>query len=78
MTSAGMQKKVATTPAAATRMRMLTGDTPTGRLHLGHYIGSVRRRVELQDRYDCYIIIANMHAFTTRAERAGEIRSDCL
>ena len=60
------------------RLRMLTGDTPTGRLHLGHYIGSVKRRVELQEKYDCFIIIANMHAFTTRAERAAEIRSDCL
>ena len=61
-----------------TRPRILTGDTPTGRLHLGHWVGSVRRRVELQRTHDCYFIIANMHAFTTRADRAEEIRSDCL
>lgn len=58
--------------------RILTGDTPTGRLHLGHYVGSVRRRVELQDSHDCYIIIANMHAFTTRVDKPGEIRADTL
>jgi tryptophanyl-tRNA synthetase len=62
----------------ATRPRILTGDTPTGQLHLGHYVGSVRRRVELQDTYECYFIIANLHAFTTRAEHADEIRRDCL
>ena len=64
--------------AVTTKPRILTGDTPTGPLHLGHYVGSVRRRVELQDAYDCYFIIANMHAFTIRADRPDEIRSDCL
>jgi len=58
--------------------RILTGDTPTGQLHLGHYVGSVRRRVELQDQYEAYILIANMHAFTTRSDRPDEIRRDCL
>ncbi|MCH8151958.1 MAG: tryptophan--tRNA ligase [Planctomycetes bacterium] len=58
--------------------RVLTGDTPTGQLHLGHYVGSVKRRVELQETHDCYFIIANMHAFTTRAEEPADIRRDCL
>ena len=58
--------------------RILTGDTPTGALHLGHYVGSVKRRVELLDTYECYFIIANMHAFTQRADRPEEIRRDCL
>jgi tryptophanyl-tRNA synthetase len=66
------------TTKAQGKPRILTGDTPTGALHLGHYVGSVKRRVELQDTYDCYFIIANMHAFTTRAEQAAEIRRDCL
>lgn len=57
---------------------ILTGDTPTGQLHLGHYVGSVRRRVELQDTHECYFIIANLHAFTTRADKPEEIRRDCL
>jgi tryptophanyl-tRNA synthetase len=60
------------------RPRILTGDTPTGQLHLGHYVGSGRRRVELQQSHECYFIIANMHAFTTRVDRAAEIRRDCL
>jgi len=63
---------------SGSRPRILTGDTPTGRLHLGHYVGSVKRRVELQATHDCYIIIANMHAFTTRADKPAEIRADTL
>ena len=58
--------------------RILTGDTPTGQLHLGHYVGSVRRRVELQSQCECYFIIANIHAFTTRSDKPAEIRSDSL
>ncbi len=64
--------------SADQRLRILTGDTPTGQLHLGHYVGSVKRRVELQDTHDCYFIIANMHAFTTRADKPDEIHRDCL
>lgn len=59
-------------------MRVLTGDTPTGNLHLGHWVGSVKRRVEMQDTHDCYFLIANMHAFTSRADEPGEIRTDCI
>ncbi len=58
--------------------RLLTGDTPTGRLHLGHWIGSVENRVALQDDYDCYFIIANVHAFTTRMDRPEEIRQSTI
>jgi tryptophanyl-tRNA synthetase len=59
-------------------LRILTGDTPTGQLHLGHYVGSVKRRVELQDSHECYFILANAHAYTTRADKPLEIRRDCL
>lgn len=58
--------------------RLLTGDTPTGRLHLGHWVGSLENRVALQDDYDCYFIIANMHAFTTRADQPQEIRQSVI
>lgn len=58
--------------------RILTGDTPTGKLHLGHYVGSVENRLALQEQYDCYFIIANKHAFTTRAERPAEIRESVI
>jgi len=48
------------------RKRILTGDRPTGRLHLGHYVGSLRNRVRLQDEYECFFIIADLHMLTTR------------
>jgi tryptophanyl-tRNA synthetase len=51
------------------RKRVLTGDRPTGRLHLGHWVGSIRNRVRLQDEMDCYFIIADLHTLTTRPER---------
>ncbi|HEY1684552.1 MAG TPA: tryptophan--tRNA ligase [Tepidisphaeraceae bacterium] len=62
----------------STKPRILTGDTPTGKLHLGHYVGSVENRLALQDQYDCYFIIANKHAFTTRADRPDEIRQSVI
>ncbi|HEV8290634.1 MAG TPA: tryptophan--tRNA ligase, partial [Tepidisphaeraceae bacterium] len=52
--------------------------TPTGRLHLGHYVGSVENRLAMQDQFDCYFIIANKHAFTTRASKPDEIRESVL
>lgn len=58
--------------------RILTGDTPTGRLHLGHWVGSVENRVQLQDAYDCFFIIANMHAFTTRSDRIADIHQSVM
>ena len=60
------------------RPRILTGDTPTGRLHLGHYVGSLENRIRLQDEYDCYFLLANMHAFTTRADKPRDIRQDTV
>ena len=48
------------------RRRILTGDRPTGRMHLGHYVGSLRNRVRLQDEYECFFIIADLHMLTTR------------
>lgn len=67
-----------TSHAGGAKPRILTGDTPTGQLHLGHYVGSVKRRVELQDSHECFFILANLHAFTTRSEKPDEIRRDCL
>jgi tryptophanyl-tRNA synthetase len=63
---------------ASTRPRILTGDTPTGRLHLGHWVGSVENRVRLQREYECYFLLANMHAFTTRADKRSDIRQDTI
>lgn len=60
------------------RPRILTGDTPTGALHLGHYVGSLENRLRLQQTYDCYFLLANMHAYTTRADKPDEIRRDTI
>jgi tryptophanyl-tRNA synthetase len=60
------------------KARILTGDTPTGKLHLGHWVGSIENRIALQDTYDCYFLIANMHAFTTRADKPDEIRQSTI
>ncbi len=57
---------------------LLTGDTPTGKLHLGHLVGSIENRIRLQDEYDCYYIIANKHAFTTNAANPAAIRDSVM
>ena len=55
---------------------MLTGDRPTGRLHVGHYVGSLRRRVELQntgDFDDIFIMIADAQALTDNADNPEKV-----
>lgn len=49
--------------------RILTGDRPTGKMHLGHYVGSLANRVRLQDQYECFFIVADLHTLTTRPEK---------
>ncbi|MCC8107578.1 MAG: tryptophan--tRNA ligase, partial [Planctomycetes bacterium] len=53
----------------AEKKRILTGDRPTGRLHLGHYVGSLKSRVELQHSYDTTLIVADLHMLTTKPSR---------
>ncbi len=53
--------------------RMLTGDRPTGALHLGHYVGSLKMRVELQEKIDTFVLIADLHVLTTRNANLDEI-----
>lgn len=60
---------------------MLTGDRPTGRLHVGHYVGSLRRRVELQntgDFDDIFIMIADAQALTDNADNPEKIRQNII
>lgn len=57
---------------------VLTGDRPTGRLHLGHYVGSLQNRVILQHRYKQYILIADLQALTDNAENPEKVRSNVL
>jgi len=51
------------------RKRILTGDRPTGKMHLGHYVGTLVNRVRLQDEYECFFIIADLHTLTTRPQK---------
>ncbi|MCL2120701.1 MAG: tryptophan--tRNA ligase [Clostridiales bacterium] len=51
------------------RKRILTGDRTTGRLHLGHYIGSLQNRVRLQDEYETFILLADVQALTTHFDK---------
>ena len=51
------------------KKRILTGDRPTGRLHLGHWVGSIQNRVKLQREMECYFIIADLHTLTTKPEK---------
>ena len=60
---------------------ILTGDRPTGRLHLGHYVGSLRRRVELQNSGEfekIYIMIADAQALTDNADNPEKIRQNII
>ena len=60
---------------------ILTGDRPTGRLHVGHYVGSLKRRVELQNsgEYDkIFIMIADAQALTDNAENPGKVRDNIM
>lgn len=58
------------------RKRILTGDRPTGKLHLGHYVGSLQNRVELQKDYDTFIIIADVQALTTNFDKPEKLKED--
>lgn len=62
------------------RKTILTGDRPTGKLHLGHYAGSLRNRVELQnsDKYDMYVFIADMQALTDNAKNPQKVRDNII
>lgn len=55
------------------RKRILTGDRTTGKLHLGHYVGSLKTRVELQHEYDSFILLADVQALTTHFENPALI-----
>ena len=50
--------------------RILTGDRPTGKLHLGHYVGSLKNRLKLQDKFEVYLLVADLHALTTDTNTA--------
>jgi len=55
---------------------ILTGDRPTGRLHLGHYVGSLKNRVSLQHEYDTFVLIADVQALTDNFEHPELLRDN--
>src|SRR3990167_11009361 len=57
---------------------ILTGDRPTGPLHLGHYVGSLLNRVQLQDEYKQYVMIADVQALTDNAAHPARVRENVL
>ncbi len=57
---------------------ILTGDRPTGALHLGHFVGSLQNRVTLQHKYKQYVMIADMQALTDNAETPQKVVENVL
>lgn len=56
---------------------VLTGDRPTGRLHLGHYVGSIHNRIKLQDEHDtCFYMVADVQALTDNADNPQKVRDN--
>ncbi|MEZ4453951.1 MAG: tryptophan--tRNA ligase [Nannocystaceae bacterium] len=55
--------------SATPKKRLLTGDRPTGPLHLGHLVGTLHNRVRMQDDHECFLIVADLHSLTTRSRR---------
>ncbi|TMG55589.1 MAG: tryptophan--tRNA ligase, partial [Chloroflexi bacterium] len=62
--------------AKKTRKRILTGDRPTGPLHVGNYVGTLANRVKLQDSYDTFLLVADHHMLTTRLDHLSEIEQN--
>ncbi|MGA9882905.1 MAG: tryptophan--tRNA ligase [Candidatus Acidiferrales bacterium] len=62
----------------AKRKRVLSGNRPTGRLHLGHYFGALSNWLKLQEQYDCFFFVADWHALTTHYEDTSSIAENTL
>jgi tryptophanyl-tRNA synthetase len=62
------------------KKRILTGDRPTGKLHIGHYVGSLKNRVEMQNsgNYESFIMIADMQALTDNAKNPEKIKENII
>ncbi|MBO6273675.1 tryptophan--tRNA ligase [bacterium] len=58
--------------------RIVSGMRPTGKLHLGHYLGVIDNWVQLQNNYECFFFVADWHALTTKYDKTDELRQDVL
>ena len=66
------------TPTSSSRARILSGMRPTGKLHLGNYMGALANWVKLQDDYECYFFIADWHALTTDYADPSRVKLNTL
>ncbi len=57
---------------------LVTGDRPTGRLHLGHLVGSLYNRIAFQNEYNCFFLVADLHMLTTHYDKVGEVEQNTL
>ncbi|GBD39375.1 Tryptophan--tRNA ligase 2 [bacterium HR37] len=61
-----------------TKPILVTGDRPTGRLHLGHWVGSLQNRIRFQDEYECFFLVADLHMLTTHYDKIEEVEQNVL
>ncbi len=57
---------------------LVTGDRPTGRLHLGHLVGSLENRVKYQTDYECFFLVADLHMLTTHYDKIKEVEQNTI
>ena len=60
------------------KKKIMSGMRPTGKLHLGHYLGVIDNWVKLQDEYDCYFSVADWHALTTKYDKTENMQQDVM
>jgi tryptophanyl-tRNA synthetase len=58
------------------KKRVMTGDRPTGKLHLGNWVGSLKNRVRMQEGYECFFLVADLHSLTTEFRETSVIREN--
>ena len=66
------------TAGANSRRRVLSGMRPTGKLHLGNYVGALANWVKMQDQYECFFFIADWHALTTDYADTFSVKENSL
>jgi tryptophanyl-tRNA synthetase len=66
------------TASSKTRKRVLSGMRPTGKLHLGNYVGALQNWVGMQDQYECFLFIADWHALTTDYADTSRVKENSL
>src|ERR1700751_6393738 len=66
------------TSSSKTRKRVLSGMRPTGKLHLGNYVGALQNWVGMQDQYECYFCVVDWHALTTDYADTSKVKENSI